>query len=283
MTANDAGGKQGKAVVGVVVADATLPTAIVASPVVTAAAGGNVTLEASSVPADATIAWAQVDESTGARNAVGATVTLPASAGRYVFEAVATKNGVSSPPAQVVVLAGAGGSVPTASATAPTTGAVNSAITLDGSTSTGAAAWAWRQVAGPAAGLAGADAAVAIATPFAAGVYVFELIVGDASGAVSAPARVRIDVAAAGKALPVARVVAPATAAAGELVILNGRTSTGAARYRWTQVRGPWVALDGTSAAPVFTAPAAGTYGFELVVDDGTVRSAAASVTVNVQ
>lgn len=281
LTAADSAANQGKTIVGVVVADASLPTAIVAAPVVTAAAGGSVTLDASaSLPADASFSWQQLEGASVGAIAASATPSVtPPNAGRYVFEVVATKNGVSSPPAQVMVLA----SAPVAAATAPATAAVNSAITLDGSTSAGAAAWAWRQVAGPAAGLAGADAAVATAVPFAAGVYVFELTVADASGVVSAPVTVRIDVAAAGKSLPVARAVAPATANAGDLVVLNGRTSTGAARYRWTQVRGPWVAIDGTSAAPVFTAPAAGTYGFELVVDDGTVRSAPASVTVNVQ
>lgn len=284
LTATDKGSLQGKAAVGVIVVDGGLPTAMVASPVVTATAGGSVTLDASaSVPAGVTFAWQQVEGAAVGAIAATATpsVTVP-SAGRYIFEVTASKGGVTSPPAHVVVLAGAGGVVPTASAAAAATGAPNTAITLDGSASSGAVAWAWRQVAGPAAGLSAADAAVATAVPFSAGVYVFELTVADASGAVSAPATVRIDVPAAGKALPVANVVAPASAVVGELVVLNAKTSTGAARYRWSQVAGPWVAIDGTSSAPVFSAPVAGTYSFELVVDDGTVRSAPATVTVNV-
>ena len=198
---------------------------------------------------------------------------------------VSTAGGVTSPPARVVVLAAEGGALPIAAPSAPSTGTVNTALTLDGAASTGSGglAYSWRQVAGPAAGLTGADGPVATVVPFGAGVYVFELTVADGSGAVSAPATVRIDVPAAGKALPVARTAAPATAAVGELVVLNAKSSAGAARYRWTQLGGAWVAFDTTSATPVFTPAVAGAYTFELVVDDGTVRSAPATVTVDVQ
>jgi hypothetical protein len=43
------------------------------------------------------------------------------------------------------------------------------------------------------------------------------------------------------------------------------------------------VALDCASATPTFVPPAAGVYVFELVVDDGRVRSAPATVSVDVQ
>jgi hypothetical protein len=283
LTVTDAGAVQGIVDVGVVVVDQGLPTAAVASPLVTATAGGSVTLGASAVPADVTFAWQQVEGApVGAIAATASPSFTVPSAGRYAFEVTATKGGVTSPPARVVVLAGVGGALPTANASAPSTSAVNGAIVLDGSGSAGASAFLWRQIAGPAAGLSGSDGAVATAVPFAPGVYVFELTVADAAGAVSAPATVRIDVAAAGKALPVASVVAPTSAVAGELVVLNARSSTGAARYRWSQLGGPWTAFDANSAAPVFIPRAAGNYTFELVVDDGKVRSAPVTVTVNV-
>lgn len=285
VTARDRAGATATSVVGVVVADGTLPSAIVSNPVITATAGGSVTLDASgSVPADATFAWSLVEPAGGVIATTPSTsVTIPA-AGRYVFEVTAMKDGVSSPPARVVVLAGEGGALPTASASAPLTGTMNSEITLDGAGSAGTSlTYSWRQVAGPAAGLSHADSAVATAVPFAPGVYAFELTVTDGAGAVSAPAVVRIDVSSAGNALPVARVVAPASAVVGELVVLNARSSTSASRYRWSQVAGPWVALDCTSATPVFSAAAAGTYAFELVVDDGQVRSAPVTVTIDVQ
>lgn len=287
LTAKDKAEQTSSSTVGVVCVDDTLPTAQVATALLTAATGASVTLDASaSLPAGATFAWNQVEgSSVGAIAAVAApAVTLPAS-GRYTFEVTVTAGGVSSPPARVVVLAGEGGALPVAVASAPSTGSVNGPFTLDAGSSAGSGTltYAWRQIAGPAAGLSAADGAVVTAVPFVAGVYVFELAVADGTGAVSAPATVRVDVPAAGKALPVAAVTAPTEAILGELVILNGKASTGAARYRWSQVGGPWVGIDTTSATPVFTAPSAGAYRFELVVDDGTVRSAPAAVTVNVQ
>jgi len=50
-------------------------------------------------------------------------------------------------------------------------------------------------------------------------------------------------------------------------------------RYRWTQVDGPWVVVN---QGPVgsFVPAAPGTYGFELEVDDGAVRSAPVRVNV---
>jgi len=65
----------------------------------------------------------------------------------------------------------------------------------------------------------------------------------------------------------------------GELVLLDGRASTGAIRHRWTQVEGPWVAVYQGEVAS-FHALAPGVYGFELEVDDGSVRSAPAKVSV---
>jgi hypothetical protein len=286
LMARDRAGATATRTVGVVVVDDALPTAVVSNPVVTAAVGGSVTLDASaSLPADAAFAWRLVEPEGGVvATTPTASVAVPA-AGRYVYEVTAMKGGVSSPPARVVVLAGEGGALPSAVASAPEVAGVNAEVTLDGSASGGGTGLvhSWRQVSGPAAGLAHADSPVATAVPFAPGVHVFELTVSDGTGAVGAPATVRIDVASAGQPLPVANVIAPASAAVGELVILNGRGSTSASRFRWSQVAGPWVALDCASATPTFVAPAAGAYVFELVVDDGRVRSAPATVAVDVQ
>jgi len=72
------------------------------------------------------------------------------------------------------------------------------------------------------------------------------------------------------------------------VVTLNGSASTDAnsdpLTYAWTltsRPAGSTATLTGaTSAAPTFTADAAGTYVASLVVDDGLVRSAASTVTV---
>ena len=283
LTATDPAGLAGVETLGVVVVDDQLPTAILASPVVTATVGVPVTLDASaSLPQGVTFSWLHVDGATELPGVAAPSFTPPAT-GLYVFEVTAWNGALRSPPAQVAILA-ASATPPASVASSPATGAVNAALTLDGTASTGSAlTYQWRQAAGPAAGISGADSATPTVVPFATGAFAFELTVTDGSGAVSAPAIVRFDVVASGKALPVASATAPTEAVAGELVILDGRASTGCTRYRWTQVEGPWVALDGASAATVFRPPAAGTYRFELVVDDGSVRSAPYAVTINVQ
>jgi hypothetical protein len=284
VTATDAAGLSGTDTLRVAVTSDDLPTAIVSAPVLAATVGVPVTLDASpSVPQGVTFSWLQVD---GAAELPGVATPsfTPSAPGVYVFEVTAWSGALRSPPARVVVFA-ASAALPVAVATAQATGTVNAALVLDGAASTGSGtlSYQWRQVAGPAAGISGADSATPSVVPFATGAYAFELTVADASGGVSAPAVVRFDAVAPGKVLPVASATAPADAQVGQLVVLDGRASTGGTRYRWEQVGGPWVALDGASAVAVFRAPSAGSYRFELVVDDGTVRSAPATVTVNVQ
>jgi hypothetical protein len=246
-----------------------------------------VSLDASaSQPKGGSFSWTDVTGSS-ALPPVAAPTFTPAAAGRYLFDVVACKEGLCSPPARVTVLAAQGATLPTAIASAPARAELNAPLTLDGSASSaasgGSLGYLWRQVAGPAAGLTGADGAVATVVPFAPGAYAFELTVAEASGAVSAPAVVRLDVTAPGKPLPVALASGPAVAQVDQLVILDGRSSRGGNHYRWTQVSGPWVAFEGAGAVGVFHARVPGSYRFELVVDDGSVRSAPAGVTVVVQ
>jgi len=285
LTVTDTAGLADSETVRVIVVDDELPTAIVANAVVSATVGVPATLDASaSYPQGVTFSWMQLDGSAELPSVAAPSFTPPA-AGLYVFEVTAWNGNVRSPPARVVVLA-ADAALPVAVASAPPSGAVGAPLTLDGAASTGAAlSYRWRQVAGPAAGLSGADGAAPTVVPFAAGAYAFELTVVDAAGGVSAPATVRFDVAA-GKPLPVARAVASADAQVGQVVILDGSSSTRGTKARWTQVAGPWVALEGGNGSVYFTALAAGTYRFELVVEDAEgapVRSAPVFVTVNVQ
>ena len=76
-------------------------------------------------------------------------------------------------------------------------------------------------------------------------------------------------------------------AGVGDTVILNGTSSAdpeGAAlSYAWSQVGGPEVLLKGaTTAQPQFTIESAGTFRFELVVNDGYGDSEADAVAVEV-
>jgi hypothetical protein len=285
--AKDAAGGSGSAVVPVVVAGGAYPSAAVASPVLLARVGSPVTLDASaSWPEDVSLTWRQVAPTVVDAAGSGATLAFtPPVAGAFTFEVTAWKGGLRSPPAKVLVLASAD-PAPVASVVAPAMGSVGVPLVLDGTGSAagsgGSLRFAWRLVAGPAAGISGTDSASATLVPFAAGVYVVELVVADETGASSAPVQVTVAVAG-GKALPVAKGMASPDPVAGQLVVLDGRASTGASHFQWTQLGGPWVAIDGSSATPAFVPPTAGTYKFELVVDDGAVRSAPVHVTIVVQ
>jgi hypothetical protein len=81
----------------------------------------------------------------------------------------------------------------------------------------------------------------------------------------------------------VARAAAPVPhPVVGRPVVLDGRASTGAVGFRWTQTAGPWVALEAHAAVATFQPRTPGSYTFELEVDDGTTRSAPVSITVDV-
>jgi hypothetical protein len=213
---------------------------------------------------------------------------VPPGPGHYAFElALVTAEGSRSPPALVdVFVAAAGAGLPVAAPQAPATADAMQPVVLDGRSSQAGdgAQYAWRQVAGPAAGLTGGDRAVATVVAFEPGVYAFELTVSDASGT-SLPGRVAITVSGASGGPPAAVATAPAVWRQRGPVALDGRASTGASgtrlQYRWTQVGGPWVPLS-DAAAPLatFRPPGPGVYAFELEVDDGHVRSAPARVSV---
>ncbi|HEY6004917.1 MAG TPA: hypothetical protein VIV57_18715 [Anaeromyxobacter sp.] len=276
----------------VVPGDAASPTAVAASPVL-AHAGERVVLDASaSVALDARFLWRQTDgPAVTLQDATSAKPSfVPPSAGRYAFSVSLVGGALSSPPAAVEVYAGAAGSDHARAVVAPVApGAVGQPIALDGAGSTGGPGLrhAWRQISGPAAGLTDADRSIATVVPFEPGSFVFELDVSD-DGGPGIPARIRLDAPEAGKALPVAKAAASPTARVRDLVALDGSRSLdpqGAMlRYRWTQVGGPWVALEGASSAvATFRTPLPGTYSFELEVDDGWRRSAPAAITVVVE
>ena len=271
----------------VVDADGLAPTAVAASPVV-AEVGATVTLDATASvrPERGQFSWSQVAGPTVALSGAGgaAPTFVPPATGRYTFQVTVVAERVSSPAATVdVYVTPAGGTLPVASIANPGVAVVGRPLALDGAGSTGAGlTWRWRQLSGPAAGLTDADRAVATVVPFGAGSYEFELIV-ETGGTVGVPRRIRFDAAPVGKSLP--KAVAVAVRDGEGTWILDGRASAPAGlRYRWTQVAGPWVALDGAaSATPSFHARAGQRYAFELEVDDGSVRSAPALVMVSAE
>lgn len=297
LSATDPAGNAGSAEAPVfAVSNAAAPTAVAVSPVV-GAPGTLVTLDATQSvdPAGtAAYAWVQVAGAPVALSGAGTASPsfTPSAPGRYAFLVTLAAGAVRSPPAQVEVLIG--NALPVASvAQSALQGAVGDPLSLDGSASAassgGALTYAWRQVSGPAAGLTDADQAVATVVPFGPGVFAFELRVSE-NGVPSQAVQVAVTATSsvAGQGIPVAAANAPATAAVGSSVTLDGTQSSDPdghlLRYRWTQVGGPWVALDDpTSATPSFRPPLSGTYAFELEVDDQSIRSAAVPVAVTAQ
>jgi hypothetical protein len=167
-------------------------------------------------------------------------------------------------------------------AAAPSIVAVGAPVALEATPTPSSAAVSWRQLSGPAAGLTGTDGAVATVVPFAPGFHVLEASVKDGA-AEGHPARVAFEARLGGAAIPQARVAPLARDAwVGQLVFLDGRGSSGAARFRWAQVAGPWVPFQTQGSVATFRPLATGRYAFELVVDDGVTRSAPARVEVNV-
>jgi hypothetical protein len=287
VTVTDPAGAAGEGVSTVVALGSNpVPVAAVVSPV-SGEVGQPIALDASGSyrAADATFAWRQV---AGPQVAVldgGAPVAgfVPSEAGRYVFEVTVAQGGIAGPPALVEALvAVVGQALPVAVATAPAAAPVASVVTLDGTASASGSGqpleYAWRQVSGPAAGLGSPRSSLASVYLFSPGSHEFELTVRDGAG-VGRPSRVRVDARAPGQAIPVARVAAPETAAVGEMVRLDARGSTNAARFRWTQVGGPWVLLSDRSIES-FRATDPGTYVFELEVEQGQARSAPVRVSV---
>ncbi|HEX9242204.1 MAG TPA: hypothetical protein VF875_07135 [Anaeromyxobacter sp.] len=231
--------------------------------------------------------WEQLagpqDVTLSAANVANPTFQPPAP-GRYTFALTVTdRSGLRAPPATVDVYVGQSGPPPEiASATSDAVdGKVDVRTVVHLTASGNGTGYAWRQLAGPAAGINGADTSTPTAVPFTPGWYVFEVAATDGA-AVGAPARVSFE-ARGTKALPIARVTTPGLPpVTGQLVYLDGSASTGGSGYRWTQVAGPWVTLSGQGAKVRFVPQDPGTYAFELEVDDGTVRSAPARVEIHV-
>ena len=191
---------------------------------------------------------------------------------------------------------------PTATNTAPVAVAVVAAtnvtlgagVTLDASTSTDADAdvltYVWTLSSKPAGSTAALDSGSSAKPSFVAdvsGTYVVSLVVSDGK-AQSAAVSVSVT-ATASNAAPVANAGAGQSVVTGALVRLDGSASADAntgdtLTYAWTLSTLPAgstaTLADASSVAPSFTADRAGSYTATLVVNDGHVDSAAATVSI---
>jgi len=134
--------------------------------------------------------------------------------------------------------------------------------------------YTWSQVSGPAVELTDKDTARPGFIPDQAGTYTFELVVNDGD-LDSDPDQVSVQVKENSNKKPVADAGEDITGIlVGHEVHLDGRGSHDPEgsdlTYAWSQVSGPAVELtDKDTARPGFIPDQAGTYTFELVVNDG--------------
>ena len=219
---------------------------------------------------------------TGTGKALSATVSQP---GYYVFRVGAVdKSGVEG-AAEVPVLVLADSGAPTAIVSTPVVARAGETVTLDasGSYRGDAAVFSWQQVDGPAAALQPGEGGVATVVLPQPGRYAFEVSLSE-GGLRSPPARVDVFASAADGVLPTAQAAAPASAATGVPVTLDGTGSAGESglAYAWRQVSGPAAGLTRADrAAATVVLFERGTYEFELVVTDLAGASLPARVRVD--
>ena len=213
--------------------------------------------------------------------------------GTYVASLVVNDGKLSSTSSQVVIKAAEANAAPVANAGTAQSVLKGSTVTLDGSQSTDAnkdvLTYKWLLFFKPVGSTAALSSTTAAKPTFTAdtdGTYVARLIVND--GTDDSSISTVVITAATGNAKPVADAGKNQVVANGTTVTLDGSASSDANHdtlsYKWVLLSKPstsTAALSATAIAmPTFTADVPGTYVASLIVNDGTVDSAAVSVAV---
>lgn len=266
--------------------------------------GNTVTLDGSA-SSDAngdplTYSWAFISRPSGSSASLSSTTAVKPTfmanvAGTYTLSLIVNDGEADSTPATVTVIASVGNAPPVANAGAAQSVIVGATVMLDGSASSDANGdtlnYIWTITSVPSGSTASlSNIAKPTFTADKAGSYVFSLIVND--GKVnSAPSSVTVTATGATvNVAPVANAGDNQTVLAGGVVTLNGSGTDAngdTLTYKWTidslpNVNGPSNATlsDSSVQKPTFTADLAGNYVFTLIVNDGKVDSAPATVTV---
>jgi RHS repeat-associated protein len=212
--------------------------------------------------------------------------------GSFVIQLIVNDGTLDSAPATVTITTE--NSPPVANAGPNQSVFVGTTVQLDGSHSTDVdgdvLTYRWSLLSVPANSTAQLSDPTVVNPTFVVdmrGTYVAQLVVND--GFVdSAPATVTISTL---NSPPVANAGPAQTVLAGTTVQLNGSASTDVdgdpLTFRWSITSKPSnsnaVLSDPVSVTPTFFADQLGTYVVQLIVNDGTVDSAPASVTINTQ
>ncbi|MDH4290186.1 MAG: PKD domain-containing protein, partial [Aquincola sp.] len=246
-----------------------------------------------------TFAWMLTTRPAGSSATLSDATTVTPSfvadaAGNYVATLVVNDGALNSPPATVTITASIANAPPVANAGPSQNVVVGTTVSLNGGASSDAdgdpLTYAWTLTSRPAGSTAALSGAATVTPSFVvdvAGSYVATLIVND-GGFDSAPATVTITVSVA-NAPPVANAGANQNVLVGDAVVLNGSASSDAngdaLTFAWaltSRPAGSNAALAGASTAtPTFVPDVAGAYVASLVVNDGQINSAPASVTVS--
>lgn len=214
-------------------------------------------------------------------------------AGMYSATLVVSDGQLNSEISVASVTASNGNAIPVANAGEAQNVVVGTTVILDGSTSSDAngdpITYKWMLTSKPESSSTSLDLANSsrpTLTVDRPGTYVATLVVNDGK-ADSAGASVTVTASVA-NAAPVAQAGPAQTVAVGSIVTLDGSASTDADKdelaYSWTLTAKPAnsaaVLNDSLIAAPKFTADVAGDYVATLIVSDGKISSAAATVAV---
>ena len=217
----------------------------------------------------------------------------PDVAGSYTPTLVVQANGVSSPPDSVSITAVTGNVAPRANAGPDASAAPGRAIMLDGTASRDpnntAVTYSWRIVEQPPGSrptLPNATSAKPTFTADVAGRYVLALICSD--GRLTSTVDQVVIIVATGNLPPVANAGPDQTVTAGQLVTLDGTSSSDPngdpLSYGWClrgRPQGSTATLNGANTAhPTFTPDVAGSYVFCLAVSDGQAGSVTDTVVV---
>ncbi|GAA4360935.1 PKD domain-containing protein [Kangiella marina] len=231
---------------------------------------------------------AVLNDSTAARPTFDADVD-----GEYTAELVVNDGSVSSDVDAVTVVAASLNSEPVANAGDDLKVKANTVVTLNGTLSSDAdkdlVNYQWALTSTPA-GSAAELSNISLATPtFVAdveGTYEAELTVND--GSVDSSVDTVTVVAVEANAAPIANAGLEQSVNTGANVSLDGSASVDVdgdpLNYEWAIISAPAMstaALDSSSSvSPSFTADVEGTYTAQLIVNDGSVKSEADTVTV---